>query len=46
MYNLETVESLHAYGRRLQSDGAQFAVGVTPRRGTLRQLVRRVRRSA
>ena len=44
MYTVETVESLHAYADRLQRDRAQFG-SHTPRRHTMRQLVRRVRRS-
>jgi hypothetical protein len=50
MYNLETVESLHSYGRRLQSDRAQFSATLagdaTLRRSAVRELVRRVRRTA
>ncbi len=45
MYTVETVESLHAYADRLHRDRAQFSGGHTPRRGVVRQLVRRVRRS-
>jgi hypothetical protein len=45
MYTLETVESLHAYADRLHRDRAQFSAHYTPRRSTVRELVRRVRRS-
>jgi hypothetical protein len=45
MYTVETVESLHSYADRLYRDRAQFSVAPAPRRGTVRQLVRRVRRS-
>ncbi|MDT7536994.1 MAG: hypothetical protein QOI82_579 [Actinomycetota bacterium] len=46
MYTVETVESLHAYADRLHRDRAQFSANHTPRRSTVRELVRRVRRSA
>jgi hypothetical protein len=46
MNNLETIESLHAYADRIRQDRAQFATHHAPRRGTVRELVRRVRRSA
>jgi hypothetical protein len=45
MYNIETVESLHSYAGRLQRERAQFSASVTPRRSTVRSIVRRVRRS-
>ncbi|MCW2571095.1 MAG: hypothetical protein JWO88_1153 [Frankiales bacterium] len=45
MYTVETVESLQSYGRRLRSDRAQFSSSLTPRRSTVRDLVRRVRRT-
>ena len=45
MYNVETVESLHAYADRLYRDRAQISTSLTPRRHAVRQLVRRVRRS-
>lgn len=44
MYNIETVESLHAYADRLHQDAARL--NAAPRRTTMRQLVRRVRRSS
>jgi len=46
MYTVETVESLHAYADRLHRDRAQFSASHSPRRSAVRQLVRRVRRSA
>jgi hypothetical protein len=49
MYTVETVESLHAYADRLRTqagDRAQFSTNHTPRRSAVRELVRRVRRSA
>ncbi|MCU1592592.1 MAG: hypothetical protein JWP11_3848 [Frankiales bacterium] len=46
MYNIETVESLHAYAGRLHRERAQFSSSLAPRRSTVRDLVRRVRRSA
>jgi hypothetical protein len=45
MLNLETIESLQAYGQRLHSDKARFSAHGAPRRGTVRELVRRVRRT-
>ena len=46
MYTIETVESLHAYAERLHRDRAQFSSAHTARRTTVRDFVRRVRRSA
>jgi hypothetical protein len=46
MYNIETVESLHAYAGRLHRDRGQVATSTMPRRSTVRDLVRKVRRSA
>jgi hypothetical protein len=46
MYTVETVESLHAYADRLHRDRAQFSATHAPRRHAMRDLVRRVRRSA
>ena len=46
MYTIETVESLHAYAERLHRDRAQFSTTHPTRRTTMRELVRRVRRSA
>ena len=46
MNNLETIESLQAYADRIRHDRAQFSASHAPRRGTVRNLVRRVRRSA
>ncbi|MBK5307633.1 MAG: hypothetical protein JJD92_13160 [Frankiaceae bacterium] len=46
MYNVETLESLQSYGRRLQSERAHVSAARSARRGTVRSLVRRVRRSA
>jgi hypothetical protein len=45
MYTVETVESLHAYADRLYRDRAQFSASHPARRGSVRELVRRVRRS-
>jgi hypothetical protein len=45
MYNVETIESLHAYADRLHRDRARSASAFAPRRATVRDLVRRVRRS-
>jgi hypothetical protein len=45
MYTVETIESLHAYADRLHRDRAQFSASHTQRRGTVRELIRRVRRS-
>jgi hypothetical protein len=45
MYNVETVESLHAYANRLHRDAPRVATSTMPRRATMRDLVRRVRRS-
>ena len=45
MYTVETVESLQSYGRRLQSERAHVSPSFAPRRGTVRSLVRRVRRA-
>jgi hypothetical protein len=46
MIALENVESLRAYGDRLHRERAQFVSAQPARRGTVREFVRRVRRSA
>jgi hypothetical protein len=46
MYTIETVESLHAYAGRLHRERLATSTSAMPRRSTVRQLVRRVRRSA
>lgn len=46
MYNIETVESLHAYAGRLHRERVASSTSVMPRRSAVRELVRRVRRSA
>ena len=46
MYTLETVESLHAYAGRLHRDRVTSSHGTPARRSAVRELVRRVRRSA
>ena len=46
MYTVETVESLHSYADRLHRERAQFSASHPAPRGTVRNLVRRVRRSA
>lgn len=43
MYNVETVESLHAYAGRLHRDWPQVNTSTMPRRSTVRSLVRRIR---
>ena len=45
MYTVETVESLHAYADRLHRDRARFSSTHSVRRGSVRDFVRRVRRS-
>jgi hypothetical protein len=45
MIALETVESLNAYTDRLHRDRVRFSRPPAPRRATVRELVRRVRRS-
>ena len=46
MYNIETVESLHSYATRLHREAPRVASSGTPRRSTLRAVIRRVRRSS
>jgi len=46
MYNIETVESLHAYAGRLHRDMPRVATSTMPRRSAVRALVRKVRRSS
>ena len=46
MYSLETVESLHAYAGRLTREVARSRTAAHARRPAVRDLVRRVRRSA
>lgn len=46
MYTTETVESLNAYADRLRQDATRYATVHAARRGAVRSLVRRVRRSA
>lgn len=46
MYNIETVESLHAYAGRLHRDRLATSTSALPRRSAVRNLVRRVRRTA
>jgi len=46
MYTLETVESLHAYAGRLHQERLAAAASSAHRRGGVRELVRRVRRTA
>ena len=46
MYNIETVESLHAYAGRLQHENARVHTSLPPRRSAVRELVRRIRRTA
>ena len=46
MYTVETVESLHAYASRLHQERLAAAATINPRRYVMRQLVRRVRRTA
>jgi len=45
MYTVETVESLHAYADRLHRDRVRVASSQGARRSSMRELVRRVRRS-
>jgi hypothetical protein len=45
MYNIETVESLHAYANRLHTEAAR-AGRPAHRAGGVRQLLRKVRRTA
>ena len=46
MYTVETVESLHAYAGRLHQERLAATANVAPRRHVMRELVRRVRRTA
>jgi hypothetical protein len=46
MYNIETVESLHAYAGRLHRERPAVATSTMPRRFAVRDLVRKVRRTA
>jgi hypothetical protein len=46
MYTVETVESLHAYAGRLHRERLAAAALPNSRRGSMRELVRRVRRTS
>ena len=46
MYNLETVESLHAYADRLHREAERTATSVTGRRFPVRSLLRKGRRTS
>ena len=46
MYNVETVESLVAYGYRLHNEAVRPCPRRSSRRAEARQLLRKVRRSA
>ena len=46
MYNVETVESLHAYANRLHTEAVRAGRPAQHRPGSVRHLIRRVRRSA
>ena len=46
MYNVETVESLHAYGNRLHHQVTRPCPRRRAQRSDVRQLLRKVRRSA
>lgn len=46
MYNIETVESLHAHATRLHREAPRVATSAMPRRSPMKAIVRRVRRSA
>jgi hypothetical protein len=46
MYTIETVESLQAYASRLHRDRARTGTSALPPRRAVRDLVRKVRRTA